>query len=47
MKNYASKWIIQRVTAFVLIPLTFWFIYNCYFTSSFDYDETKAFFFSK
>ena len=47
MKNYSKKWIIQRITAFVLIPLTFWFIYNCLLLASLDYYETKAFFFSK
>ena len=47
MKNYATKWIIQRLTALVLIPLTFWFVYNCLLLASFNYDQTKAFFFSK
>jgi len=47
MKNYATKWIIQRITALVLVPLTFWFVYNCLILASFDYDETKAFFSSK
>ena len=37
----------QRVTALVLIPLTFWFVYNCLLLATFNYDETKAFFFSK
>ncbi len=47
MKNYSTKWIIQRITALILIPLTFWFIYNCLQLASFNYDQTKAFFFSK
>ena len=47
MKNYATKWIIQRITALVLVPLTFWFVYNCLILASFNYDETKAFFSSK
>ncbi len=47
MKNYASKWILQRVTALILIPLTFWFVYQCIILSSYGYTETKSFFFSK
>jgi succinate dehydrogenase / fumarate reductase, membrane anchor subunit len=47
MKNYAIKWIIQRLTALILIPLTFWFVYQCVLLSSYGYDQTKAFFFSK
>ena len=47
MKNYASKWIMQRLTAVILIPLTFWFVYQCVLLSSYEYDQIKAFFFSK
>ena len=47
MKNYASKWIMQRLTAVILIPLTFWFVYQCVLLSSYDYDQIRAFFFSK
>ena len=47
MKNYANKWIIQRITAAILIPLTFWFVYQCVLLSSYEYEETKAFFVSK
>lgn len=47
MKNYATKWIIQRLTALILIPLTFWFVYQCVLLSNFSYSETKNFFFSK
>ena len=47
MKNYASKWILQRLTALILIPLTFWFVYQCVLISSFDYDQIKDFFLSK
>ena len=47
MKNYSTKWIIQRITALVLVPLTFWFVYNCLLLASFNYDETKVFFSSK
>ena len=28
MNSYSSKWIIQRITAVLLIPLTFWFVYQ-------------------
>ena len=47
MKNYVNKWILQRVTAVILIPLTFWFIYQCFLLSSQSYTATKLFFFSK
>ena len=47
MKNYAAKWIMQRLTAVILIPLTFWFIYQCVLLSTYEYDQIKAFFFSK
>ena len=47
MKNYANKWIIQRITAAILIPLTFWFVYQCILLSSYGYEETKVFFLSK
>ena len=47
MKNYANKWILQRITAAILIPLTFWFVYQCVLLSNYGYDETKAFFVSK
>ena len=47
MKSYASKWIMQRLTAAILIPLTFWFVYQCVLISNYEYDQIKAFFFSK
>ena len=47
MKNYASKWIMQRLTAIILIPLTFWFVYQCVLLSNYEYDQIQAFFFSK
>ena len=47
MKNYATKWILQRITAVILIPLTFWFVYQCIILSNYSYEQTKAFFFSK
>jgi succinate dehydrogenase / fumarate reductase membrane anchor subunit len=47
MKNYASKWIMQRLSAVILIPLTFWFVYQCVLLSSYEYDQIRAFFFSK
>ena len=47
MKNYASKWILQRITAVILVPLTFWFVYQCVLLSKYGYDEIKLFFYSK
>ncbi len=47
MKNYSTKWILQRVTAIILIPLTFWFIYQCILLSNQSYTATRSFFFSK
>ena len=44
MKNYALKWLIQRITALLLIPLTFWFIYSAISLSKMDYDGTINFF---
>ena len=44
MKNYALKWLIQRITALLLIPLTFWFIYSAISLSKMEYDETITFF---
>ena len=44
MKNYALKWIVQRVTATLLIPLTFWFIYSAISISKMSYDEITLFF---
>ena len=47
MKNYKTKWIFQRLTALVMVPLTFWFIYHCVNLSSQTYEEINVFFFSK
>ncbi len=47
MKYLTSKWIMQRLTATILIPLTFWFVYQCILLSNYDYDQIRAFFFSK
>ena len=44
MKNYARKWIIQRITAILLIPLSFWFIYHCLFFASMNYTQLFLFF---
>ena len=44
MLKHSTKWIIQRLTAFVLIPLTFWFVYNCILFSKLDYNGINAFF---
>ena len=37
----------QRLTAVILIPFTFWFVYQCVLLSNYEYDQIKAFFFSK
>ena len=47
MKHYATKWILQRLTAVILIPLTFWFVYQSVLISSYNYEEIKIFFFSR
>tara|TARA_Y100001970_G_C14168263_1_gene822604 strand:- start:38 stop:373 length:336 start_codon:yes stop_codon:yes gene_type:complete len=44
MKNYSRKWILQRVTAVILIPLTFWFVFNCISFSSMQHDQIIYFF---
>ena len=44
MKNYTTKWLIQRITAILLIPLTFWFIYSAISLSEMNYYETTIFF---
>ena len=44
MRKYKNKWIIQRITALVLIPLSFWFIINCLSFSSMKYFEIIIFF---
>ena len=44
MKNYALKWVLKRITASILIPLTFWFIYVSVSLSKMEYDETAIFF---
>ena len=44
MKNYALKWIVKRITASILIPLTFWFIYISISLSKMEYEETVIFF---
>tara|TARA_A100001011_G_scaffold180642_2_gene189518 strand:- start:1125 stop:1454 length:330 start_codon:yes stop_codon:yes gene_type:complete len=44
MKNYSRKWLAQRVTATILLPLTFWFIYTAISLSKMEYDEITIFF---
>ena len=44
MKNYAFKWLTQRITASILIPLTFWFIYSAISLSKMTYYEVEIFF---
>ena len=46
MNNYSTKWIIQRITAILLIPLTFWFIYHCISFQNLNYAEIVFFFHS-
>ena len=43
-KNYSSKWILQRITAIFLIPLSFWFIYKCISFQKLDFFELQLFF---
>ena len=44
MKKYAVKWLLQRITATILIPLTFWFIYSAISLSKMEYNEIIIFF---
>tara|TARA_Y100001970_G_scaffold184833_1_gene224834 strand:+ start:2352 stop:2687 length:336 start_codon:yes stop_codon:yes gene_type:complete len=44
MRSYTTKWLTQRVTAILLIPLTFWFIYNCLIFVTMSYDQIYGFF---
>tara|TARA_X000000950_G_scaffold2502_1_gene2609 strand:- start:353 stop:697 length:345 start_codon:yes stop_codon:yes gene_type:complete len=44
MKNYALKWLTQRITAVILIPLAFWFIYSSISISKMSYLEITLFF---
>ena len=44
MKNYSRKWLAQRVTATILLPLTFWFIYTAISLSKMEYYEITIFF---
>ena len=43
-KNYKNSWIAQRVTAAILLPLSFWFIYHCISFQSQSYEEIRIFF---
>jgi succinate dehydrogenase / fumarate reductase membrane anchor subunit len=42
--NYNHKWVLQRISAFFLIPLSFWFIYQCLSFQNLQYIELKLFF---
>ena len=42
--NYVFKWLIQRVSAVFLIPLSFWFIYQCISFQNLNYFELQLFF---
>ncbi len=39
-----SKWILQRITSLFLIPLSFWFIYQCVSFQFLNYEEILFFF---
>ena len=43
-KSYSSKWIIQRITALLLVPLTFWFIFHSISFQHANYFEILLFF---
>ena len=44
--SYTFKWVLQRITALALIPLSFWFIYQCLSFQYLNYLELKFFFHS-
>ena len=44
MKKYSTTWIMQRVTALLLVPLLFWFIYHCISFQNLSYEEIVNFF---
>ena len=44
MSNYSLKWIVQRITAIILVPLTFWFVYKCILFSKINYSQLVSFF---
>ncbi len=44
MNSYSSKWIRQRITSVVLVPLTFWFGYHCIIFSKLNYSDLILFF---
>jgi len=44
MNSYVFIWVVQRITALFLIPLTFWFIYQCLSFQNLEYLELKIFF---
>ena len=42
--NYALRWVIQRITALFLVPLSFWFIFHCISFKNFSFLELTFFF---
>ena len=44
MNAHSFKWVMQRVTALLLIPLSFWFVYQCISFQYLNYLELKLFF---
>ncbi len=41
VKNGVSHWLLQRLSAVALVPLTFWFLKWIFKLSSFDYDNVR------
>jgi succinate dehydrogenase / fumarate reductase membrane anchor subunit len=42
--THVLKWLTQRITAFLLIPLSFWFVYQCISFQDLKYQELQLFF---
>jgi len=42
--NYTLKWVIQRITALFLIPLSLWFVYKCISFQNLNFFELREFF---
>ena len=43
-KSYSSKWVVQRITALLLVPLTFWFVFQSVSFQYASYFEILLFF---
>ena len=44
--SYTLKWVVQRLTAVLLIPMSFWFIYQCISFQNLNYLQLQLFFHS-